>query len=322
MLFIFVMPSISDVENLPGFSAIDALAVLNGDRNGSSIQITESYFEAQRRSIDELAPVDGLEDRLGIIQRSRSVWNNISVDFDSLTEDALGEASTKLNEILQQLPEAQYLQQHFPGTSFIVPEWLRTEVEIKFGARVYFFGSDGPEPEEIVRKNIKSVMADDDEFTQYQGRLHGYPECCTEYFANWGSTSDPPEVNSVTPIEKHVNDEVVDEIDISVSLGEVMSDFFGEPHSYAFFAHEFYPEPECDVARRKGVAIYDSLTELLPENIVRDYFRVNFCWSYLMARDVESHTGSSSSKRLGREQFLMHLPLRLLVGQQEYASVS
>lgn len=316
------MPSTSDVRALPGFNAIDALTVLANERRCASIQITDTYFDRQQEALRDVGFQKELESRRQVSQESRDVWTEITVDFESLTRRNLREASERLRTILQRLPEVQYLKRSYPETCFVVPEWLRTPSRVKYGARVYFFADESPSPRQIIEKNVEATVNETrEEFERYQGNLHGYPDCCIEYYQESTRTDgSSPEYRSIEPLEKCVNDQALRRESAS-SLDDVLPKFFENPHSYAFFAHELYPEPECASVRERGVTIYETLTDLLPEQLVRDYFRVNFGWSYLMAQSVRDRSDDTPGPgSFGREHLLVYLPLQVLLMLPRYCS--
>lgn len=314
------MTSPTDVHALPGFVAIDALSVLTGGRRGASVQLTSGYLVGQQRVLEAVDLPQSADDRRAICRESQRIWEDINIDLGTLNERTLWEASVRFQRLLRQLPEVRYLKRHYPETCFVVPQWLRTPSEVRYGARVYFFDDDAPGPESVLEENIQAVLADSQEsFERYQGSLHGYPECCIDYYV--GSTRSPdtdsPESRSIAPFDEHVCTDPLDSgSPLSSSFDEILHGFLTNPQSYAFFAHEFYPEPGCETARRKGVDIYERLTEVLPESVVRDYVRFNFGWSYLMARAVRNRaTKTPEPGRFGREHALLYLPLRIVLAQ-------
>jgi len=313
------------VAALPTFAALDVRAVIEQERRGASIQVDGNYFRGQELAIDAVGTASTLTDRRNIVSQSRRFYEQIRVDFDSLTRENLISASDRFGQLLQRLPEVQYLKRVFPGTCFIVPEWLRTGGEVKYGARIYFFRADAaPAPTDILQRNVESVVADDrTEFEQYQGGLHGYPKCCIEYFSTHErQTETGPELEAVEPIENYIDDDVTAERQArSASIGDVVDGIFEIPQAYAFFAREFYPEPGCERARHRGVSIYETLSNAYPETLVKDYFRLNAGWSYLMAKATAPE--QRSAKRpvpgsLGREHLRFYLPLRRTVTTPRY----
>lgn len=298
--------------------ALDALIVLHGERRAASVVPNDPYFHGQSEVLKN-ADEPPLRHRRRIVEESRQIYDDIYVEFDSLTEEALWDASNQLGELLQQLPEVRYLQQEFPGTCLAVPEWLRTRGEVKYGARVYFFADDGPSAEEILQRNIEAVLDDDQTaFEAYQGMLHGYPECCIETYQSRQSEEQSPEWRSVEPLADRVTDD-----DFSPSAGnridKYFDDLFGTPDVYAFFTREFFPEPGCSTARAKGVEIYDALEGVLPETLVRDYFRFNFGYSYLEARSMEDGERELPTPgALGQEHLYFYLPLETMLELSRY----
>lgn len=310
------------VDALPTFVALDSRAVLDNQRRGASIQIDDRYFHGLELAIDE---VDAdLAERREIVSQSRQFFNQIQINFDELSYPALTSASARFRSALQQLPEIQYLKQQFPETCFVVPEWLRLNRTVNYGARVYLFrDDDAPSPNEILHENIQSVLQDDrGAFEKYQGALHGYPECCIDFFLEYdrqGQTS--PELASVEPIEDAFDDEkITTEVDSSVALTDVVDGLFDDERGYAYLAREFYPEPDCDRARRRGEKIYETLCETYPERLVKDHFRINAGWSYMMAKAAAS--GNQSRRpfpgALCREHLLFSLPLSTITETAPY----
>lgn len=308
------MASLADVHALPGFVAIDALTVLKGERPGASLQLTDGYLAGQRTVLEAVDLPGSADERIEICRESRRILEDIHIDIGSLTEQNLWEASIRFRRLLRQLPEVRYLKRHYPETCFVVPEWLRTPSEVQYGTRVYFFADDAPEPKSVLEENIRAVLDDSQgSFERYQGSLHGYPECCIDYYQEATRSPDaaPPESRSIAPLDEHVREDRLERgSPLSSSFDETLQGFFNDPQSYAFFAHEFYPEPGCETARQNGVEIYETLAEILPESVVRDYFRFNFGWSYLMARAVRRDDETPEPGRFGREHALLYLPLR------------
>lgn len=317
------MSSPSAVDELPAFTALDALTVLEGERPGASVQLTQGYLRGQQRMLEAINRPDVTDGRVDICRESRRIWGDLHVDIGSRTEGNLREASTRLRDLLGGLPEVRYLRDRYPGTCFVVPEWLRTPGEVRYGARVYFFADEAPAPDEILDRNIRAVLNESQgAFDRYLGSLHGYPECCVDYYAEAtrSPAAESPEARSIAPLADIVDEERVHgAAPSSSSVSEILPGFFERPQSYAFFAHAFYPEPECDAARRTGVSIYETLAERLPEPLVLDYFRFNFGWSYLLENaarrrvDVVPEPGA-----FGREHALFYLPLRMLLGTGSY----
>jgi len=170
------------VGALPTFAALDSYLVLNQQRNGSSIQLDGSYFRGQTQAIDAVETPRPLAKRRTVVSQSRQFYNRIQVDFESLTQENLETASASFRQLLQQLPEVQYLKQQFPETCFVIPEWIRSDDTVDYGARIYFFREESaPTPDEILRRNIDAVVSDNrGDFERYQGQLHGYPDCCVD----------------------------------------------------------------------------------------------------------------------------------------------
>jgi hypothetical protein len=318
-------PPVSEaVESLPAFVALDAHTVLDGERRGASIQLDDTYFDGQLQVFDALDSVS-LSSRRRLVAQSREFYDQIQVDFDSLSEETLWTASNRFRQVLQQVPEIQYLKRQFPETCFVVPEWEYTQGRVNYGSRIYFFReAAAPDPEQVLQRNIDSVVDDDRaQFKEYQGRLHGYPDCCIEYFAEYERGPDAaPELESVEPIQEYVDDDLIGDDPRSSSIEEIVDGVFESPDVYAFLAREFFPEPGCQQARRRGLDIYESLSTAYPEALVEDYFRLNVGWSYLMA-DAVARKRSDSSRpapgSLGREHLLLYLPLSSVLSLSKYA---
>lgn len=314
----------NSVDGLPTFAALDSYAVLKQERRGASIQVDESYFRGQMKVMDAIDSVD-LTKRREIVTQSHNLYDTIDIDLDSLTEENLQTASTRFRQILQQMPEVQYLTHNFPETCFIVPEWMRTQKRVNYGARIYFFREDSaPDPDEIIQRNIEAVMDNNqNDFEQYQGRLHGYPDCCIDYFSSYNRQRDAaPEVDAIKPLTDSINDDATQGgSNSSTSIDELFDGIFEIPDVYAFFAREFYPELECNQARHQGISIYDVLCDRYPEELVKDYFRINIGWSYQMARNMSTLIEESSKPSpgsFGHEHLLFYLPLSSVTTLPKY----
>ena len=308
----------TSVGGLPVLVALDALVVLHGERRAASVVPNDPYFRGQS---EVLKNVEGssFQQRRQIVTKSRQIYDNITVDFDSLTEETLWDASNQLGDLFQQLPEVRYLQQEFPGICLAVPEWIRTRGEVQYGARVYFFDDDGPSAEKIIQQNIEAVLDDDQAaFEAYQGKLHGYPDCCIEAFQNRQRGDQSPEWRAVEPLADRVK---TGDFSHSADSGidTYFDDLFADPDIYSFFTREFFPEPGCSTARARGVEIYDALESVLPETLVQDYFRFNFGYSYLEARSMEDGARELPTPgALGREHLYFYLPLETTLGLSRY----
>lgn len=315
-----------DIATLPAFIALDSYTVLAGQRQGASVQLDETYFSGQLQAFEAF---DGDTDessnssrgqRSRDLRGSRRAYRSIEVDVDALTEDGLWTASTQFRRELQRVPEIRYLERGFPGQCFVVPEWLYTGDRLHYGARVYFFqDDDSTTPKDVMQENIDAILSDSfPTFERYQGRLHGYPDCCIDFYHERSSNAPSPEWRSIEPFADRINDEAL-ENDLSASIDDMLPQFSGWDDRYAFFAREFFPEPGCETALTQGEVIFDSLSSEYPTPLIEDYFGLNFGYNYLVARAV--HTGGTHRPvpgELGEEHLMFYLPLRDLLTIPRY----
>jgi hypothetical protein len=249
------------------------------------------------------------------------MYRGIGVTVDSFTEEGLWNASTQFRRELQNIPEINHLKRQFPGQCFVVPEWLRTEERLHYGARVYFFqDDDSTTPTDVMRENINAILRDSfQEFERYQGRLHGYPDCCIDFYHERSSNAPSPEWRSIEPFADRINDEPLGG-GISSSIDDVLPQFSGWDDRYVFFAREFFPEPGCETALTQGEAIFECLSSEYPTPLVEDYFRLTLGYNFLVARAV--HTGGTHRPdpgELGEEHLMFYLPLRELLTISRYS---
>lgn len=309
----------ADVSALPALLALDAHTVLAGKRRAASVQLDEAYFQGQLAALDAVEMTDGLERRRAIVAESHERFAGLTIDFDDLSRTTLESASVDFHRVLTKLPEVQYLRTKAPGQLLVVPEWLRSQGQVGYGARLYLIREDDTlEPQDIVQKNIDAVLSREDApFERYLGELYGYPECCLEYFSEQDrSTGPPPEVTSTAVLAEYIDTETLSpESEDPRSIRDAVDGLFESPDVYAFFTREFFPEPGCHTARRLGTTIFDLLTEAYPTALVKDFFRINATWSYLMAQRLRS-SGDGNRRppagSLGREHRQFHLPLSIL----------
>ncbi|WP_458187720.1 hypothetical protein [Haladaptatus sp. NG-WS-4] len=301
---------ITEIDALPTHAALEAMPVLTGEKRGASVQLSDVYFENQLsvlRRLDETA----FAERIGALQRSYETLDSIQMRIDAFEQSALQDAAMELYETARETPEAIQFRENFPGTSFTVPELLRTEnSSIDFGWRTYFFRADeAPEPQEVVRRNVAEVINDSErEFERYQGGLHGYPDCCIERFLDRPSTGPPPEQRSVDALESVVRSSRIGQSGVSIT--DILPDFFEHRHAYAFFSRAFFPEPDCGTAQSRGKRIYESLVTEVPEPLVRDYFRLNYALCYTLAHSLTPRGGELPRVgTLGTEHVYSYLPL-------------
>lgn len=261
------------------------------------------------------------DQRLTDLQESRSVYHSIDVGIDSVSESALWDASRDFRKQLQQVPEVDFLKTQFPGRCFVVPEWLKTGNRLHYGARVYLFRSDeSPAPEDVIQANIDAIVDDAFEvFERYQGQLHGYPDCCIDFYQDRSPETPSPEWRSVEPFTNRIHEDALG-AGTAASIDDVLTPFSAWEDRYAFFAREFFPEPECETAQAKGRTIYEELSSIVADRLVEDYFRLTFGFNYLVARSV--HAGSTQRPqpgRLGREHLLFYAPLQAASTVSRYA---
>lgn len=304
------------IGQLPGFFALDVHAVNSGVKQAASVQLDDTYFKGQLAALQAIESSQDLKPRIETIQRSAQTFARMECSVDSLTRPQLLNASETLLDTLRELPEIEYIRRHTPGTCFVVPEWSKTDSQIHYGARVYVFESDAPDPMEIVEENVDAVVdGAPKRFDRYRGRLHGYPECCIESYLEQAENGSSPERNSMQPYDEFVDDKLFSSRrDPSTRIDELVPTLFETEDAYAFFAREFFPEVGCESARTKGKAVYDALVETYPEALVRDYFRLNFGFSALMAQaTVTNASGRPPAGMLGREGRYFYLPLSALL---------
>lgn len=303
---------------LPGFLALETLPVLWGCKSGASIQLGDDYYEGIAKSLNALD--HDMTDRRQIISESRKIWNDLQININQIEGTVLFQKSTRLRNVFQQMPEVRYIESAFPGESFVVPEWARNDDGIKYGPRLYFFRKDNSSsPSEILRHNINAITDDTiEEFKRYQGHLHGYPDCCIEYFNEHLNDAPPPEWRSVEPLVSQLHSEALNSGQ-NLSLDDLLPDFFDYEYGYAFFSRKFFPHPNCDRAQNHGSEIYGELTDEIPDSLVDDYFRLNYLDCYKTARVVKQGAEYRTTPgEFGIEHLSFSLPFTSLLSLSRY----
>ncbi len=302
--------------SLPALFALDIYSVHRGKKRSASVQLDQTYFDGQ---LDILRALDSTTDtsaRVETLRRSHQRFEDIEPQIESLTRQALEDESRRLLELLQELPEYAFLREHVPGTCTIVPEWSRGDSQLRYGVRVYVFREgDAPAPIDIIRENVDALIADEvARFDRYRGDLHGYPECCVTTYLEGRNEHPPPEWRSMREFDHLVDDDILaDRRHPSTSVSELVPGVFDTDGGFRFFAREFFPEEGCDAAREMGEAIYDELTDEFAEPLVQNYYKLNFGFSYLMARAAVTQAPSRPPPGfLGREHRHFYLPLNAL----------
>jgi hypothetical protein len=311
---------------MPTFLALDHDAVLAGERRAASIQLDESFFAGQTRALAEFEDrvdaraSDQASDRLRRLRASQRRYEAIDVGVESVTAEGLWDASRRFRDELQQLPVIVHLKRECRGRCFVVPEWLKSGDRLHYGARVYLLRpDDSATPEAVIGQNVEAVLDDAPEaFERYQGRLHGYPECCIESYHTRAPTAPSPEWRAVEPYAGLLRDDGL-ERGASVSIDAVVPAFDEWGGKYGFFAREFFPDPGCAVAESMGRDVFGALTADWPDRLVEDHFRLRFGHAVLVARAV--HAGASTGPQpgdLGREHLLFWLPPSVVTADERY----
>ena len=313
-----------ELGEVPTFVALDAASVLESSRRGASVQLDDAYYGTTLSVLDDgpdHEDGDGTStDRVETLQRSRERWRNDRPEVASGTETALRRASDELRALVDDLPEVEFLRSNYPGTCFGVPEWLRSGDQIQYGVRVYFFADDAPSPGDVVDRNVTDAVGNRQRaFEAYKGRLHGYPECCVAAFGDRRPDAPAPEWRSVAPLSDRIDDE---NLGTDASVEAVVPGFFDDGAGDAFFAREFFPEPDCDAAQTLGREIREALGAATNETLARDYFRCNYLHDYVLTRSL---LGGRAGRRpppgaLGREHRYQFLPLGETLSRPRYES--
>lgn len=306
------------LDCLPTIVALETTSVLSGHRRGASFPLDLAYLQSIEQAEQAYANATGdserRTDRIETVQQSRLRLQTTQVSVDALERGPLRESADQLREMAAELPEVRYLRDAFPGETVVVPEWLRYGRSVDWGCRVYFFrDGDAPTPETIVDRNVDAVVEGTrSDFERYQGRLHGYPDCCIEAFQERASSDERPEARSVAPLADRIDRQALH--GGRASIDAVLHDFFESEHAYAYFAREFFPEPDCAVARDLGSSVFDAMTTQLDPTLVRDFFRLNYAFCYAVATTLSNASVAAGATRpgagdLASEHQLCFLPL-------------
>ncbi|MFD1587368.1 hypothetical protein ACFR9U_10255 [Halorientalis brevis] len=314
------------LADLPTFIALEATSVLTGHRRGASFPLDLPYLQSVVQAARAYATTSGDSERsqrrIECVHQSRLRLQTTQVSVDELELDPLRETSARIRDVAAQLPEVQFLRESYPGDAVVVPEWLRYGRSVEWGLRVYLFrGGEAPAPETVVDRNLEAVVdGSRSEFEEYQGRLHGYPDCCIDAFLERASDDERPEARSVAPLADRIDERALGG---SSSIETVLPEFFASDHADAFFAREFFPEPDCETAREMGTTVFDAMTAHLDTTLVRDFFRLNYAYCYAVAMTLSNASVAAGAGRpgagdLAAEHQLWYLPLGTTAAMPRY----
>ncbi|WP_136715656.1 hypothetical protein [Halorientalis salina] len=317
------------VASLPTIIALETASVRTGHRRGASVPIDRSYLRSIEQAARAYASASGdggrSTERIETVTQSRLLLQTTEVSVDAVERASLRDAADRIREVADRLPEVELLRTAYPGETVVVPEWLRYGRSVEWGLRVYFFrAGDAPAPETILDRNLDAVVEGTRaEFERYQGSLHGYPDCCIEAFQERASAGDRPEARSVAPLADCVDEDTLQAGRNSIE--EVLPGYFESDRAYAYFAREFFPEPDCRSARERGRAVFDAMTRHFDTTLVEDFFRLNYASCYAEATTLSTASVAASATRPGAsdlalEHQLCYLPLATTLSMPRYDS--
>lgn len=318
----------TDVGELPATVALETIPVLAGIRRGASVPIDRQYLSGVEQSARALEDVcDGTDwpgTRIEHARRSKLLLETGSVQVEAFTERALSDASAQIQALAEELPAVQSLVGAYPGDALVVPEWLRIGNAVEWGIRLYFFGpDDAPRRKDILRANVEAVLAEDPtEFQRYQGRLHGYPDCCVEAFVDGRGDSPGPERRSVAPLAEHVREDAL-RSGRPASVDELVSGLLDDDRAMAFCAREFFPQPDCETARERGESVVATLQETVGRPLAADFVRLTYLLNYAVAETLATTAATGAASRpapgsLGAEHVASYAPLTRVLELPRY----
>ena len=109
--------------------------------------------------------------------------------------------------------------------------------------------------------------------------------------------------------------------DAQAHLDNYPPDFFENESAYGFFSREFFPEPNCETAIAHGQEIFDGLVEDYDDQLVRDYFRLNYLFCYAIGDSLRRGDGGErpSVGDFGVEHVYFYLPLGVAKTLERYS---
>ncbi len=301
------------MNDLPTSVALETIPVSQGVRKGATVELDRDYFEGQRgaigRTYDEKAA--NLSDRLQGLRESYDTVVNVKVKIGGIDTETLTEASEELRQKFEETYEAEFLDDNTPADVgvFVVPEWVRRREGLSYTARAYFLGEDvDVSPDEIIQKNVESVVSEDGGFEEYRSDLLGYPDCPDD------EDADSQDVTQIDGFDVR-EDEIGDNVD------DIVPYIFDSDYAYMYFSSGFSTTEKCDDAKEIGREVYRCLREEVKEGLVRDFFRMNYLRSWLDAQEHRRGKIQSQSRggnAIAREEEYLYLPLGELIEGTSY----
>lgn len=323
-----------NIGSLPTFAALEVLPVLQGNKRSATIRFDETYLDGIRSVLESINKEGQFRNRLQSIQDSQQQFEEITVEVPSKEESDLKTASKEMHDMIESIPEINHLRSAYPGDSIIFPQILQSpdrqlsaRKQVNFGIRIFFFRkSEAPTSDELISENINAIIGESPrEFERYVGELLGYPDCCINAFRHREAGKTPPEAVSVNPLESKVKTESISEHDSGeISIDQLLPNFFEDSYAYAFFAREFFPERQCDRAESVGKGIFKELKQSLNERLVRDYFRINYLYCYVIASAAQDQSRLDRPRigELGIEHMYSYLPMSAMTTISRYRKVN
>lgn len=313
------MPDRADVAGLPTFAALEVLPVLAGVRPAASVQFDRTYLAGQTAMLEQISD-EWASERAAVVRETRERFDELDVDVEAASEEALVAASKTIRKRFDDLPEARALRAGFAGDVVAVPEWFRDGTALRHGVRLVLVPpGERPDADRLVRESVRAVTTGSRRrYQELLGDLLGYPDCCVTFFADRGS-GPPPELRSTAPFRSLVD---ADALENAAHLESVLPGFADRPAAHAFFAREFYPEPGCERAITRGRRVVEVLREAADELVAADYVRLNYLYGLRLAKTVAEGGGGGRPELgdLGPEHGYFLLPFEHLDAVEKYRS--
>lgn len=266
------------------------IPVVLGSRKASSFFYDDNFALIEQININQILQLQDRTDRLA--EQRKQLWALHGKGKTALAAGTIRKSRRELLEIQRALSDLPIIARYIDYSTSLgiiatpVPYSARDEVGIV--PRIYF-SREPIDSDRLIDLRVRKFRGGTPlEFEEYDGFIHGYPECCIKDYVRQSSNT----VFSGFPMPKAKS---VDEVPGFKAM--LTDDVFRELGDgiYQFFVEEFFPctytnGTPCQKTIDTGKRVFSSLKTVVPEEAVRQFFATN----YMLALEYTHGAGEPS----------------------------